>query len=126
MKRVIRLRQKTNKRLVRPEQHDRWLAFLSVSLRIVDERPGIQFARVFSGDRAACRSGSWTAGSLTRELTHSWLVRALNKAGGKDCLCNPLEKLHRNGLAHCTFSDQLTRQHMVLDNGQTPGARLRQ
>lgn len=84
------------------------------------------FGRSFSWDRAACRPGSWTVASLTRDLSASLFCATLNKAGGKNCLGNPLETLHRNGLAHRTFSDQLTGQHIILDNSQTLGTRLRQ
>lgn len=43
MKRITGLRQKPNKRLVRPEQHERRLAFLPISvLESADERHGIQ------------------------------------------------------------------------------------
>lgn len=43
MKRITGLRQKPNRRLVRPEQHERRLAILvHISLGIGDEPPGIQ------------------------------------------------------------------------------------
>lgn len=43
MKPITGLRQKPNKRLVRPEQHERRLAFWSISvLESADEPPGIQ------------------------------------------------------------------------------------
>ena len=68
----------------------------------------------------------WDSSVIAQWFERIDVCATLNEAGGKDCLCNPLETLHRNGLTHRTFSDQLTRQHMILDNAQTLGARLRQ
>lgn len=117
------LRQKPNKLLVEPEQHERRLAFC---LESADEPPGLQPLLGLFWGSCSSQIRFWDSSVIAQWFERIDVCATLNEAGGKDCLCNPLETLHRNGLAHRTFSDQLTRQHMILDNAQTLGARLRQ